>query len=260
MMFILYFLSYYFLVLTGWPNNVLTLFQALQPLRTRVHSPMRWDERYAPYLDRVGLLPIARVASAGLPPMDWPLLTALVDRWRPETHTFHLPCGEITPTLQDCSMILALPIDGLAVTGIIDSANWRDLVEHALGVRPDKPQDGDPSKKTSGVKSTWLMQHFNVCPANAAEDVVERHARAWLWHMVASFLLPDAAGNTVSWLYLPLLAQEWENIGLYSWGSAVLAWLYRQMCDACERTKKDANLGGCTYLLQIWAWERLPVG
>ena len=158
-------------------------------------------------------------------------------------------------------MITALPINGFAVTGIIDSANWRDLVEQVLGLRPDEPEDGDPSKKTSGVKTTWLRQHFEVCPAGPQPElVVERHARAWLWHLVGTFRLPDGSGNTVSWLCLPQIAQDWNNIGLYSWGSAVLAWLYRQMCDGCRRTGRNANLGGCTYLLQIWAWERIPVG
>ncbi|KAK1628979.1 hypothetical protein QYE76_003294 [Lolium multiflorum] len=44
--------------------------------------------------------------------MNAAALTALVDRWRPETHTFHLRAGEMTPTLQDVSMILGLPIQG----------------------------------------------------------------------------------------------------------------------------------------------------
>uniref|UniRef100_A0A453B733 Aminotransferase-like plant mobile domain-containing protein n=1 Tax=Aegilops tauschii subsp. strangulata TaxID=200361 RepID=A0A453B733_AEGTS len=39
-------------------------------------------------------------------------LTALIDRWRPETHSFHLPCGEMTVTLEDWSMITAMPIEG----------------------------------------------------------------------------------------------------------------------------------------------------
>jgi hypothetical protein len=105
-----------------------------------------------------------------------------------------------------------------------------------------------------------LRQHFTVCPQGAAEAVVERHTRVWLWHFVATFLLLDATGNTVSWMVLPLLGQDWDNIRGYSWGSAVLAWLYRQLCDACRRSGRDANLGGCAYLLQIWIWEHLPVG
>jgi hypothetical protein len=49
--------------------------------------------------------------------LDRSLLAALVDRWRPETHThtFHLPCGEMAPTLQDVSYLLGLPIAGEAV-------------------------------------------------------------------------------------------------------------------------------------------------
>ncbi|KAK1670646.1 hypothetical protein QYE76_058805 [Lolium multiflorum] len=44
--------------------------------------------------------------------MNGAALTALVDRWRPETHTFHFRAGEMTPTLQDVSMIIGLPIQG----------------------------------------------------------------------------------------------------------------------------------------------------
>jgi hypothetical protein len=96
-------------------------------------------------------------------------------------------------------------------------------------------------------------------PSGAVEEVVQRHARAWLWYFLSGFFLTDAARNIVSWM-LPLLGQNWDNIRGYSWGSVVLAWLYRQLCDACRCSGHDANLGGCAYLLQIWIWEHLPVG
>ena len=66
-------------------------------------------------LSEAGLLTIGHLAESGLAKLDWSLLTALVDRWRPETHTFHLPCGEMAPTLQDVAMLLGLPISGDAV-------------------------------------------------------------------------------------------------------------------------------------------------
>lgn len=44
------------------------------------------------------------------PSIDRALVSALVDRWRPKTHTFHMPCGEVTITLRDVAMVLRLPI------------------------------------------------------------------------------------------------------------------------------------------------------
>jgi len=56
--------------------------------------------------------------------LDPSLLTALVDRWRPETHTFHFPTGEMAPTLQDVSHILGLPISGAPVAARAVPPNW----------------------------------------------------------------------------------------------------------------------------------------
>jgi hypothetical protein len=86
-------------------------------MRHRTHAPLGWDERYAPYLARAGFLPLARAINAGLPDLDAPLLTAFVDRWRPETHSFHLPCGEMSVLLEDVAYQFGLRLDGLPVTG-----------------------------------------------------------------------------------------------------------------------------------------------
>ncbi|KAF8658955.1 hypothetical protein HU200_058793 [Digitaria exilis] len=93
----------------------------------RAHMIADQNMPLRPDVLRAGFLPIARTVCMGLPPMDGALLTALVDRWRPETHTFHMPCGEMTVALEDMAMITALPLEGAAVTGMIQSEGWQDM-------------------------------------------------------------------------------------------------------------------------------------
>ncbi|MFQ6629010.1 hypothetical protein Gotur_006877, partial [Gossypium turneri] len=70
--------------------------------------------------------------------LDPKLISALVERWRPETHTFHLPCGECTITLEDVNLQLGLPGDGYPVTGSVQSGNWGAVCYELLGARGNK--------------------------------------------------------------------------------------------------------------------------
>jgi len=54
-------------------------------------------------------------------------------------------------------------------------------------------------------------------------------------------------------MYLPLLA-DLQQTGHYSWGSAVLAYLYRELCMATDYSQRQVS--GCLTLLQLWAWDR----
>ena len=101
----------------------------------------------------------------------------------------------------------------------------------------------------------WLRVHFSDCPEDADELTVSRHARAWVWHMFGSVLFPDGTGDTASWMFLPCL-EDWDVAGTLSWGSGVLAFLYRQLCQACRRRSPSGNLGGCVYLLQVISFAR----
>jgi hypothetical protein len=156
-------------------------------LHPQTHRPLEWDEHYAPYLARAGagFLGLARAINVGLLDMDGPLLTTFVDKWHPETHTFHLPSGEITVLMQDIGYILGLRLDGPAVTGRVEPLNWKDMVVQFTGHRPPDLEEGKNENKTSGVRSAWLRQCFNMCPPPAPKDIIERHTCVWLWHMVA---------------------------------------------------------------------------
>ena len=67
-----------------------------------------------PYMICAGFYCVYRLGHIMI---DWLLITSLVERWRPETYTFHFPVGEMTITLQDVAIILGLRIDGPAVNG-----------------------------------------------------------------------------------------------------------------------------------------------
>jgi hypothetical protein len=109
--------------------------------------------------------------------------------------------------MQDVAYILGLCLDSLAVTGTINTNNWKVMVHQFTDHYPPDLKEGKKEKKTSGVSSNWLRQRFNRCPQGVADDVVERHTRVWLWHMVPCFLLPDASRNTVSWMVIPQLSE-----------------------------------------------------
>ena len=57
-------------------------------------------------------------------------------RWRPKTHSFHLPCDEMTMTMQDVKAIFGLRLERLLVTGIVDNDHWRELVAQFTGFLP----------------------------------------------------------------------------------------------------------------------------
>jgi hypothetical protein len=108
-------------------------------------------------------------------------------------------------------MILGLPLEGLPVSGIIQSAGWRDMVELHIGVRPPDADEGDALKKTSGVNTVWLRQNFTVCPQGAAEAVVERHTR-----VCGTLLLHSCYQMLRETLFLGWFCHFWVRIGTIS--------------------------------------------
>jgi hypothetical protein len=89
---------------------------------------------------------------------------------------------------------------------------------------------------------------FAQCPPWVDEQTVQYYCRAWILHLFGSVLFPDGTGDTASWMWIHCLT-DWDQTGHYSWGSAVLAFLYHQLCEACRRSSQLASLGGCVYLL-----------
>ncbi|XBJ19776.1 hypothetical protein VPH35_010710 [Triticum aestivum] len=241
----------------------------LEPLKIRYHGvsgpAMPYDERYTPYIKQAELLPWILLVSRSTPNLNAPLVSALVDRWRPETHSFHLRTGEMTVTLEDVSLITGLAIDGRPLCMSTDSDGWREQMIALIGMAPTEAEDdveeGEEKKKrerkAAGAAFTWIQNNFATCPPDATDDVIQTHARVYMWYIVSRTLFPDSTGKNAPWMWLKALTvfdSKW------SWGSATLAYLYRQLDDACCRITPSAGIGGNLLLLSVWSWERLPVG
>ncbi|KAK4383292.1 Serine/threonine-protein phosphatase 7 long form [Sesamum angolense] len=155
---------------------------------------------------------------------DCHLITALVERWRSETHSFHFRVGEATITLQDVQYIGFAPEDG-ALKG--SRLQVKAIIEH--------------------------ISHVHITPDTPHLTVVQ-YARAVALLLLGGTMCPDSSGNLVSLLYLAKL-EDIVAARNYSWGSAVLAFLYRELCNASEKGK--AVIGGALQLVQIWAWSRI---
>ncbi|XP_019418584.1 PREDICTED: serine/threonine-protein phosphatase 7 long form homolog [Lupinus angustifolius] len=109
------------------------------------------------------------------------------------------------------------------------------------------------------IQMSWLDSTFAVLPPHADDAVIERQARAFILRMIGGYLMPDTSGSRVHLMYLPLL-EDFSQTFQYSWGSAVLACLYRGICRAAL-ISYQIEIGGCLHLLQSWSWayDRIPM-
>ncbi|KAL0288650.1 UNVERIFIED_CONTAM: Serine/threonine-protein phosphatase 7 long form [Sesamum angustifolium] len=179
---------------------------------------------------------------------DCHLITALVERWRSETHSFHFRVGEATITLQDVQVIWGLPIDGEPVSGTdLERTNvqWQEYCMQYIGFAPE-----ERALKGSRLQVKAIIEHIShvrITP-NTPHLTVVQYARAVALLLLGGMMCLDSSGNLVSLLYLAKL-EDIVAARNYSWGTAVLAFLYRELCNASEKGK--AAIGGALQLVQI---------
>ncbi|KAE8805916.1 mutator protein [Hordeum vulgare] len=141
-----------------------------------------------------------------------------------------------------------------------DSEGWRQQMEALIGMSPQEPEVEDGGKKDrvpTGAPFTWIAANFAHCPEDADDEVIQRYARVYMWYVISRTIFADGTCKNAPWMWMKALTVFDHK---FSWGSAALAYLYRQLDDACRRTTKDGGVGGCMLLLSVWSWERLPVG
>ncbi|CAH9097143.1 unnamed protein product [Cuscuta epithymum] len=139
-------------------------------------SHVQVDDRVLAYVRAAGFYGLHRLVATV--PLDKALLTALLERWRQETHTFHLPVSEVIVTLGDVAVLTGLEVDGRAVTGTA-CRQWVEECERLLGVRPLLQTD----IQGSYLRMPWLREHFAELPPDADEVMTQQDARAYILMM-----------------------------------------------------------------------------
>nr|XP_023881767.1 serine/threonine-protein phosphatase 7 long form homolog [Quercus suber] len=204
----------------------------------RKRRPIVVDDRVLDIVKRVGLIGLYRTLCREI---DTNLITALVERWRPETHTFHPPCGETTITLQDVEVIFGIPIDGEAIVGSTD-LTWIAECQSMLGI----PPNGNVLKGQRILINKLLEKIDQGLPNDAAEVVVHQYAWCYILALLTDIIFADKSGDRVHTMWLQML-RDLRNPPQYNWGSVCLAWLYRELCRATD--SGASQIGGALLLV-----------
>ena len=170
------------------------------------------DDQVVDIIKALGLEGLLRQPGREL---DHGLITTLVERWRLETHTFHMPHGEITIILQDVEVILGLPVDGDAITGSTQKI-WANVYEEFLGFRPINE---DQHKELNGQRiliKRLLEQVANQLPPNAEEDELHKYARCYILALLGDTIFMDKSSDRVHLMWVQQL-EDLRNLQRYSW-------------------------------------------
>ncbi|KAG8492841.1 hypothetical protein CXB51_010076 [Gossypium anomalum] len=157
------------------------------------------------YLREAGFWHVATIGRGSK--LDPKLISALIERWRPEAHTFHLPCGECTITLADLHLQLGLSVDGYAVTGFASSTDWGAVWYELLGAIPDNINEGR-------IEIGWLRDTFLEPDNDLTELERIRYARTYILEMIGGNVRGDATEQSQN-RRLPIIIAIMGTVSLF---------------------------------------------
>ncbi|KAM0958032.1 hypothetical protein ACFX13_023777 [Malus domestica] len=187
--------------------------------------------------------------------VDKIVVSAFVERWQPETNTFHLPFGEMTITLDDVSNLIGVPITGKAISLQADDVmSNHELLVELLGVNDEEATEALSEFNEEYVTLSWLRKHFEGVSDTDSTEANKCAARAYLLYLLGCTLFVDKSGTRVHVTYLRLL-RDLDAVRGYAWGASALAWLYRQLGQSTR--SKVKQMSGYMTLLEAWVYEHM---
>ncbi|XP_072060334.1 serine/threonine-protein phosphatase 7 long form homolog [Arachis hypogaea] len=181
------------------------------------------------------------------------LVNTLIERWRPETHTFYLPVGECAMTLEDVAIILGLLTNGLPVTEPTLSSYEALEAEYLdqFGVAPRKTEC-----RGSFIKLTWFraLKDRIVLADNIQ---IQRYVKCHIILLFCTVIFGDKSGAGVHWKFLPLL-HNFSGIIQFSWDR----WHNWECADRPYRYRSLAHFRRALDDLQEghFVWEAYAMG
>ena len=173
-------------------------------------------------------LPTVAAISAGLDHIpstiyeyvDQALISAFIERWQPETNTFHLPFGEMTITLHDVYILMGLSIAGKSM-GI-------PLAERIKGKKDPLAKKVASAKKFFQVEcdSTTVSRTLLKTKCESGDLAPEVSASGYLLYLLGSCLFPDKSQDKIPLANIDYV-RKLETVGDWAWGAGLLASVYR---------------------------------
>ncbi|KAG8486111.1 hypothetical protein CXB51_019465 [Gossypium anomalum] len=133
--------------------------------------------------------------------LDPKLISAFIRKWRLETHTFHLPCGECTITLEDMQLQLRLSVDRFVLIGFAQSLDWGAICYDLLGTILDNIYGGQ-------TEMGWLRDTFLKFEDDSTEVERIRYARAYIFEIIGA----SYVGIPIALEDIRLLLDQWSKV------------------------------------------------
>ncbi|KAM3265864.1 hypothetical protein P3L10_002858 [Capsicum annuum] len=223
----------------------------LLKLQAKHRSQKIWNiEGQDMCLNRCRIIEVANI------PYDVGLISALVERWRPETHTFHLRIGEATITLQDIEIMFGMVVDGSPILlegstdlGIVakrqmrcDLTGWEPPLDFFSGIR-----------RILVSKLAAYVKELDDITNDTSKIEVQQRVRLYLLWLCGGTLFSDKSNTKISLDYLIYL-QDLNAMSAKAWGVAALSFLYYSLYRASMSSSSDV----CGFLALV-QMARVPL-
>ncbi|XP_050213092.1 protein MAIN-LIKE 1-like [Mercurialis annua] len=177
--------------------------------------------------------------------LDIPLLSAFVERWQPDTNSFHMPFGEMIITLHDVRV---------AYSSHSSQPNKAQLMAYCVQILGISPEDlVSKTTKHFAQGGVLIESIISLCRHGRTAEV---EAIAWIWLTLGCTLFTDKSGHRIRPATIWKVRDGVTDTSTVSWGSATLAYLYRQL--GISSRGDCSGLTGCLTLLQTWIYEYFP--